>query len=487
MEPEEFVSRFQSCSLDERKKALPKILESQVKTRGNHLDWASLCEELSLFDYAFREVQLAVRDEPDNGEARFRLAQYLMEKGELPRAATHLEKVLSLEPTHRESIELLIEIYSLEGRTDRLESLKEQAHLLGFSLSISQEAPLSASENPPELLVPTEQEAVRFLYFFSGREDVYARQWCSQDGKSGYTPVRAPLTPKEVLNHFLGNVTLGVYPIRLDNTVKFMAIDLDIRKSALHNARTNPELAKDIRHQIKETAQKIVFSFSEYQFTAILEDSGYKGRHLWILFETPQNAEFVFLFGKLFLAQITPLLPPNLSTEFFPKQPSRSGKGLGNLIKLPLGIHRKTGRRSFFLEANEQPISDWVSLLATTPKATSQALFQAIKKLKTTTVQSQQPSLEEDLSEPAEKEPLPPPPPVPPLWTEAHFETDAEIAHLLAHCPVLAELKKRAEKHQTLSRDEKIVLIHSLGHSASGVQAVNYLFSLCANIPPEAS
>jgi hypothetical protein len=33
----------------------------------------------------------------------------------------------------------------------------------------------------------------------------------------------------------------------------------------------------------------------------------------------------------------------------FPKQDSLNGKDLGNLMKLPLGINRKTGNRSYFV------------------------------------------------------------------------------------------------------------------------------------------
>jgi hypothetical protein len=40
-----------------------------------------------------------------------------------------------------------------------------------------------------------------------------------------------------------------------------------------------------------------------------------------------------------------------LSIEVFPKQESLEGKDLGNLLRLPLGVNRKSGNRSFFLES----------------------------------------------------------------------------------------------------------------------------------------
>ena len=36
----------------------------------------------------------------------------------------------------------------------------------------------------------------------------------------------------------------------------------------------------------------------------------------------------------------------------FPKQIKVVEGGFGNLVKLPLGVHRKTGQRSYFLDDN---------------------------------------------------------------------------------------------------------------------------------------
>ncbi len=43
---------------------------------------------------------------------------------------------------------------------------------------------------------------------------------------------------------------------------------------------------------------------------------------------------------------------PMLDIEVFPKQASLDGKELGNLMALPLGVHRVTGRKKSFLSTN---------------------------------------------------------------------------------------------------------------------------------------
>ena len=61
----------------------------------------------------------------------------------------------------------------------------------------------------------------------------------------------------------------------------------------------------------------------------------------------------------------------------------------------------------------------------------------------------------------------------------------ASVRHLLAECPVLAELKRTVDEHRRLSHEEQLVLIHTLGHLPGGPQAVNYLFDKCIDVGPE--
>ncbi len=42
----------------------------------------------------------------------------------------------------------------------------------------------------------------------------------------------------------------------------------------------------------------------------------------------------------------------NVSLELFPKQDDLDGKDLGNLLRLPLGVNRKTGQAGFFVDIN---------------------------------------------------------------------------------------------------------------------------------------
>lgn len=471
LSPASFVATWQNAEPEAVAEALKNLLNARVHEAGEHLAWAEACEILGQPGLALREAQLALRDAPDDPAPRHALINLLRDRGQSDKALPHLTHLLTLSPDDPALLALHSELHQEMGWSQPEEN--------------------EADDNAPWLPLPAgsparppgEEQAWRLLQWFSGREDTYARQWCSPDGKQGYTPVAQPLTAREVHNHLLGNVTLGVYCLRLDNTVRFLAIDLDINKSALEQARIHPDVATRLRHDLKHTALHIQAVLQELGLPTALENSGYKGRHLWVLLAEPLPADVAHTFGGLLMARLQPLVPPDLHLEFFPKQGQRNTtKGLGNLIKLPLGIHRRSGKRSLFLDDQGQAIADWEGYLNARAHTPISQVFRAIEALKATHLPTAPPPGEEVLPEAA---PQLAPPPVQLPWTEADFETRPAVAHLFSSCAVLRALKKRVDKYKQLSQDEVLILRHSLGHLPEGVRAFNYLLARCGNVAPE--
>ena len=230
-------------------------------------------------------------------------------------------------------------------------------------------------------------------------------------------------------------------------------------------------------------------------FVPVLEDSGFKGRHLWVFLEQPEPAEVLHQLGRLLLNWQTPQLPQGLHLEFFPKQAARKGKGLGNLIKLPLGIHRRTGRRAVLLDGTGKPLAEPLAALrkvVRTPQKTLHAALDCLKLGEPSGVSrrvegqgaefSREPEASADVAAPPAG---PPPPPPAAAWTEADFDADPRLRHLLGHCPVLSELKRTVDEHRQLSHEEQLVLIHTIGHVEGGPLAVNYLLGKCLDVGPE--
>lgn len=465
--------------------------------RGDHGDWARLAEEMGEHRFALTEYQLALRDDPDDVDVLGRLAVLYEEMGDLTRATECAERRWRLAG----GADAFLAYVRLLADSEAMETAKTiigEGERAGLSPAVVAGARASlapvrdeAEEEPaevPGLLPFSESDVVRFAHLFAGRENVYARQWCSERGEAGYSPVREPFTIREARNHLLGTTTVGIYVVRLDNTVTFCAVDVDITKRAIAAARGSVTESRRLKELAGREAIRLHGRLAELGLPALVEDSGYKGRHLWLFLEEPEAAAVVRQFGSLFLARF-PVASADLHAEFFPKQPS-AASGIGNLIKLPLGIHRKSGRRSRLLRPDGTPDADPFGTLRRQARIARETLHAAIIRLKTVSVSVEasgaaaRERTEEGEGQGLEPVVVPAPPQAPPAWTAADFETNSEISHLLASCAVLRAIKQKVDAHRRLNHDERIVLVHSLGHSGVGVLAVNYLLDQCVDTPP---
>ncbi len=496
-------------------KANPSLPDIDCFTLGE------LCERVGLIGPAFHQFQQAVKQRPADPRVLKKLASYYAERGEMVRAGELWQRLLQLQPGDEETVDELASLLVADGSRPELARVLDAATRHGYD-SAKADAWLAQLDSPhdepsprdripsrddpfPE---PTDADCVRFATLFAGREDVYARQWCRPDDRRvGYTPVHEPLTPAVIRQHLLGSFTVGVYPIRLDQTATWFAIDLDIRNTDLETARRDHSYATRLREQMRSTGTAILQALRELSLDPLFENSGYKGRHYWVFLQQPQEARVLHHLGRTLLARLQTLLPASFSLEFFPKQARRSGKGLGNLIKLPLGIHQKTGYRSVLLDDAGRPIADPYQRLRSAERLTQEAFLRLVDRLKVPSgpspgsrlsartaaepMEADRPdSGSPDESADASSEPPSPalplwPPDAPPPWTEADFDTDRQVHHLLSRCPVLEALKQQVDRHRQLSHDEQVVLIHTLGHLPSGPQAVNYLIHRCVDYAPE--
>lgn len=184
-----------------------------------------------------------------------------------------------------------------------------------------------------------------FCSLFQGRKDVFAIRW-EKSGKSGYMPAyqydpyhyRAhkmnggtfanyphktylSFTDNEIQKHLNGIQQIGVYPLLQDNTSLFLVADFD-------------------KQNWKDEAVNFLNDCKEKNIPAYLERSrSGNGGHVWIFFDKPYPA---IRSRKIFISileQSGAFSMFDKSSSFdrlFPNQDFLSGKGLGNLIALPL-------------------------------------------------------------------------------------------------------------------------------------------------------
>ena len=163
---------------------------------------------------------------------------------------------------------------------------------------------------------------------FINRTDVHAEQQPSGE----YFKVDAPITDDLIQAHLAGKKTIGTYCLNKENKGNKICLDFD--------GESLPE--------IFELAKKACLQIREFDYSPLLEFSGMKGYHVWLFFEEAPASLIRALAEKISVG---------FKCEIFPKQDFIEEGGYGNLIKLPLGIHRESKRRSFFLDENFQPIS----------------------------------------------------------------------------------------------------------------------------------
>ena len=197
-----------------------------------------------------------------------------------------------------------------------------------------------------------------FTTLFQGRRDVYARRWVSsRTGKSGYSPARSrdrfgkeegkgellPLTDQVLISHLTGKLVVGVYPLLLDETCHFVAVDFDKatwREDSAAFKRVGRELGVSV---------------------ALERSRSGNGAHAWIFFEGPLEAS---LGRRLATALLTRTMESHHQLtldsydRLFPSQDTLPKGGFGNLIALPLQGQPRRAGNTIFLDDQLQPIED---------------------------------------------------------------------------------------------------------------------------------
>jgi len=193
---------------------------------------------------------------------------------------------------------------------------------------------------------PDIQEQISlFRSLFKGREDVFAIRW-EKGNKSGYMPAYfydpyryrvhringgtfknfteksyLLFTDEQVLKHLTGEHFAGVYPLLPDNTSWFIAADFD-------------------KENWEKECKDFIDTCKSNNIPAYLERSrSGNGGHIWVFFEQAYPAVKSRTLFKHLLEESGAFSIFDNSSSFdrlFPNQDYLSGKGLGNLIALPL-------------------------------------------------------------------------------------------------------------------------------------------------------
>ena len=152
-----------------------------------------------------------------------------------------------------------VEVAALRAECDHLRT--DNARLRSL-LALAEAEPPQTAAPTPRAAIPSSDATVTagsgvaaklalYRTLFCGREDVFALRWQSKAGKSGYSPACAhewdrglcdkptvkcaectnrallPITDAVLHDHLTGRHTIGIYPLLLDESCNFLALDFD--------------------------------------------------------------------------------------------------------------------------------------------------------------------------------------------------------------------------------------------------------------------
>jgi hypothetical protein len=196
--------------------------------------------------------------------------------------------------------------------------------------------------------------------FFNGT--TYYAKARFQQGTISYYPVEGNPTNEELEQHLQGEITLGSYTLRPNSSCLWLCLDVD---------STDLQKARNITTEISELLNTIPHG---------IEFSGGKGYHIWIFLTEAVPAERLKAFGIRLRAAVGAATTGDPHVEVFPKQEKLTASSpLGNLVKLPLGKHPKTGNYSLFVDRN----NGWETGMAVNPHTilTQKVTFGDIEKI----------------------------------------------------------------------------------------------------------
>ncbi|MEW6433070.1 MAG: hypothetical protein AB1730_16320 [Myxococcota bacterium] len=301
----------------------------------------------------------------------------------------------------------------------------------------------------------------RFLRFFGGRRDVYAEQHRGRH-RALWRPVRKPLLPRDAEAHLAGVRTLGQYLLYPDASCAWGVLDLDLSADALAELRAAAGQPGPVTHPaLRDALGRIAAAARALGLRPVLVDSGGKGAHAWFLFASRRPARAV----RTLLAAVLEragALPPAVSVELFPRQERHGPRGLSSLVKLPLGIHRGTGRRAWVLDEALKPIEDIEAALDSVGFCDDAAVDALVAHR---LVPLPSPELG---AVPAPPPPSPESAPRPSDVAVALRELSSAQAvaaedAVVGGCPLIAGLCRQAFEGRRLSPDEARALVYTLG------------------------
>ena len=249
----------------------------------------------------------------------------------------------------------LMQLYSDMGAYNKASKILTYISRVSGKSSLSQGGSIVALQDAADDTIPLDSEFLQeFLKTFAGREDAYGREELNRSKKRCVEQVAEPLTEDVIKEHLTGKITVHTYVQRNNNTVKYLVIDVDIAKSAFMK-ETQEEVLKKYLPKAADVAFNVLKVLDKMGLKGYLESSGFRGYHIWVFFTEWIPVRYVSMLTDI-IEQQRDKSDMNVNVEYFPNKSKLRNGFLGQCIKLPLGYHIRSEKRSMFMTKDFQSI-----------------------------------------------------------------------------------------------------------------------------------
>ena len=436
------------------RKLLNKRNTLTIENADIHYQVGHLAQTLGMKEEVLDEFSRALTLDPDHFQAKEALGQMELVDEDIYASIERLRRLIHFCPDLPQAYRDLAFCYAEIGEYGLAQESYRKALELETETTREEKLPL---EIPPPVEVTqlafSEQDMLLFHSLFRGKEGFFARQWIDERGRRGFYPESGPLNPEAIKRHLGGEETLGLYLIAEGDKVYLSVIDVDINQKALLEYAKDENRLAELHHLTHQDARRIASVCDDLGVSVIIEDSGYKGRHLWFFFASSIPAKLARRFLR-FLCERAGQPSAGVHWEIFPNCDGVREKRFGPLIKLPLGIHKRANRRCLFLDREGNALPEQMMALSQVSPISQQ-------------------KAEEILLAYGVK---------PKAAVAKREEESTLVKNLLSGCKVINYLVDKARNTHYLDNSERVTLLYTLGHlGEEGRAFLHKVISNCIN------
>lgn len=340
---------------------LEYVILADILLKKNKFSVEKMADKRRLFDNPYKDItEYLVKIWKTEGRIDMQILEYeqylqlydaknVLEEFDSPLVKELLQAqekylVLSDDECRLELIQVYTDLKQYH-KAEKLMSRKENQKLNPGDLK------LDSNEEKVEIQLNSD-EIGEYMEFFAGREDIYAHDVLNREGRRHVEDILAPLTPDVVKNHLCGSGTIGTYLQRSNATVKYLVVDIDISKRVLLS-QLDEEMHKKYLEKAFYTAAGITKELQHMGLRGYIEFSGYRGYHVWIFFEEWFPVRYANLLSDVIAEHLCKETKEgDIQIEYFPNKTKINRGKRGQCIKLPMGVHPVSGKRSLFLNEN---------------------------------------------------------------------------------------------------------------------------------------